>query len=97
MEITKTNHEVKGDYKVISEIHQDYLVRDNGDEVRLGAPHRPPRHHPGTLVDGTYVKTDLNTLDTDAKALAAHFWTEELHTDYEAYLKANVATTVSDS
>ena len=91
MEITKTEHEIRGDYKFIREITQDYFVRDNGEEVKLGVPHRHPQHVPGTLVEGTYVKTSKTDVSADVKALATHFHTADVHTAYEAALVAQAA------
>ena len=88
MEVTKTNYEVKGDYRIIGEINQVYSVRDNGDEIKLGVPLRNPRYVPGILNGGSYTKTSMKDLPADVKVLANHFWTQEVHDLYEAHLKA---------
>ena len=98
MEKIITEHEVTGPYKFIREITTTYFTTSNGVEHK-GEPHRHPQHVPGTLVDTVtdsdekvYVKTDVNTLDTDAKMFATHFWTPELHADFETLLRSQEET-----
>ena len=86
MEITKTDHEIKGDYNFIREITTTYFTTSNGVEHKSN-PHRHPQHVPGTLVEGVYVKTDLKKLNADVKVLAGHFWTQDVHDLYEELLK----------
>ena len=86
MERIVTEHEIKGEHKIISVKEQTYVTL-NGIEKPFGVPHRPPRHFPGTLVEGVYVKTDLKTLDADVKVLASHFWTQDVHDLFEELLK----------
>ena len=89
MEITKTNHEIKGDHKLIREITQAYIVRDNGEEIKLGVPHRHPQHVPGALDEnGVYTQNPMTGVSLDVKALINHFWTSDVHASYEAHLKA---------
>ena len=85
MERKVIEYETRTEYNLIREITKTYITV-NGVE-RLWDTHRAPQHVPGTLVDDTYVKTDLKTLNSTVKVLAGHFWTEDIHDLYEELLK----------
>ena len=85
MEKITTEYEVKGDYNFIRKITHTFFTTSDGVEHQ-GNTHRHPQHVPGTLVEGVYVKTDVDTLDDTAKVFANHLWTDDVHTAYEALL-----------
>ena len=86
MEKITTEYEIKGDYYFIREISTTYFTTSDGIEHK-GNTHRHPQHVPGTLVEGVYVKTNVDSLSDVVKGLATHLWTEEVHAAYEASLK----------
>ena len=85
MERTVTDHEIKGEHKLIREITTTYYTTSDGVEHK-GNPHRGPQCAPGKLDGETYIKTDVNDLPRDVKSLAGIFWDTELHHSYEAFL-----------
>ena len=85
MERIIIEHEIKTEYNLIRQITHKYVTVDG---VEYGPnTHRHPQHVPGKLVDDTYVKTDIKTLNADVKVLASHFWTQDVHDLYEELLK----------
>ena len=92
MERIVTDHEIKGEHKFIREIIKTY-VTVNGVE-RLWNTHRAPQVVPGKLEEDTYVKTSTTDLPTDVKVLANHFWTEEVHSTFEALLKEQASAQI---
>ena len=90
MERTVTEHEIKGEHKLIREITTTYYTTSDGVEHK-GNPHRNPQHVPGKLDGETYVKHNLNDLSDDVHALASHFWTADVHTSYEELLHKQAA------
>ena len=84
MERTVTEHEIKGEHKLIREITKTYVTI--GGIERLWDTHRAPQQVPGTLDGETYVKHDMNDLSDDVHALATHFWTADVHTSFEELL-----------
>ena len=85
MERIVIEHEIKTEYNLIREIRKTYITV-NGVE-RLWDTHRAPQQVPGKLVEEQYVKTDMTELPTDVEVLANHFWTDKVHTDFEAMLR----------
>ena len=85
MERQVKEHEIKGEHKFIREITKTYVTI--GGIERLWDTHRAPQHVPGVLDGDTYVKTKTSALPTDVKALATHFWTQDVHDLFEALLK----------
>ena len=93
MERIVTEYEIRGEHKIIS-IKEITYVTLNGVEKPFGDPHRPGRYLPGKLEEDTYVKTSTKDLPTDVKALANHFWTDEVHTNFEALLKEQASARI---
>ena len=92
MERIVTEHEIKGEYNFIREITKTY-VTINGVE-RLWDNLRAPQHIPGKLVEEKYIKTDMTELPTDVEVLANHFWTDEVHTNFEVLLKEQASAQI---
>ena len=89
MERTVKDYEVKGEHKLIREITKTYVTV--GGEERLWETHRGGQHQPGKLDGETYIQTDMADLPADVKALAAHFWTEEVQNGFQVLLEAQQA------
>ena len=84
-----TEHEVRTEHKLIQEFVQTYVTIDGEERLWKNVP--SDVHHPGTLNEDTYVKTDLKALNADVKVLASHFWTQDVHDLFEALLKEQAA------
>ena len=89
MERHVKDYEVKGEHKLIREITKTYVTIDGVE--RLWNTHRSNQHQPGKLDGETYVQTDMSDLPTDVKALAAHFWTEEVQNGFKVLLETQQA------
>ena len=92
MERIVTEHEIKGEHKLIREIRKTYITV-NGVE-RLWDTHRAPQVVPGKLEEEQYVITDLTKEPADVAVLANHFWTHEVHTNFEALLKEQASAQI---
>ena len=82
---TITEHEIRTEHKLIQEFVKTYVTIDGEERLWKNVP--SDVHHPGTLVDDAYVKTDVKTLNADVKILAGHFWTQDVHDLFEVLLK----------
>ena len=89
MERTVKEHEIKTEYNLIREITKTYVTI--GGIERLWDTHRAPQEVPGTLEGETYVKHNLNDLSDDVHALATHFWTQQVHDEFEELLRKQQA------
>ena len=87
MERTVTEHEIKGEHKLIREITTTYYTTSDGVEHK-GNPHRGPQCVPGILDGETYTQTDVKDLPNEVASIAGIFWNTELHHSYEAFLVA---------
>ena len=84
MERIVNEHEIKTEHKLIREITKTYVTVDEVE--RLWNTHRGPLHAPGTIVDESFVSTDMKSLTPDVKELANLLWTTEINHAYEVFL-----------
>ena len=77
--------DVRGEFCFINEITITEILRD-GTVISSGI-HRGVVT-PGTFDGTTYTRTDVTGFSTAFQAIANALWTGELHTRYEAHLRA---------
>ena len=84
-----TEHEIRTEHKLIQEFVKTYVTIDGEERLWKNDPSNV--HYPGTLNGGSYTKTSMKDLPADVKVLADHFWTQDVHTLFEALLKEQAA------
>ena len=86
-EVTNDKIEVVGTYKAV-QIRQASIIKEAGKELTRSFHRRVL--NPGTLDDSNkLVDTDLSSEDADVKAICEAVWTDQIKTDYTAFLVAN--------
>ena len=84
-EQTTYKQQVNGDFMFITEIADTAILR-NGIQVTS------TRHRgvvtPGVFNGTTYTRTDITGYSPAFQAIANALWTDDLHTAYEAHLRA---------
>ena len=76
--------DVRGEFCFINEITIIEILRDG--TVISDSKHRGVVT-PGSLVNGTYTRTDVTGYSTAFQAIANALWNDELHTRYEQHLR----------
>jgi len=94
MALTKTqeNDKIEVVNRWSVQVRNATIIKDDGKEISRSF-HRKVLT-PGTLdSDDKLIQTDLSSEDADVKAIAEAAWTDQVKTDYTAFLVANKTTT----
>ena len=71
------------------QIRYDNLILKDGNVTHSGNYERIALS-PGSIVDDEYVATDVTSYSTEIQNLTGACWTDDTHTTYEAYLRAQL-------
>ena len=69
------------------QVRTDTIIKEDGTEISRSINRTVVS--PYTMVDGSWVETDLSKVDAKVKAIAEAAWTDDVKTAYKAHAEAN--------
>ena len=79
--------DIRGEFCFINEITDTKILRNGVEAPGLSTRHRGVVT-PGSFDGTTYTRTDITGYSTAFQAIANALWNDDLHTRYEAHLRA---------
>ena len=84
-EETTYSQDIRGEFCFINEITDTKILRDG---VEITSTRHRGVVTPGSFDGTTYTRTDITGYSTAFQAIANALWSDDLHSRYEAHLRA---------